>query len=74
MLWPKRVTLKLQLGSGGLSGPLFSAFVGSPGPRAFSVTARGLTPIEPLLFQLSEAANPQGIGIPVGFGDRGRLS
>ena len=49
--------------------PRRSAFVGVPGFRAFSFPASGFTPIEPLLFHLSEVAVPHGVLIAVGTGD-----
>ena len=46
-----------------------SAFVGVPGLRTFSLTARGLTPIEPLLFHLGEVTVPHGVLVAVGTDD-----
>ena len=46
-----------------------STLVGIPRLSAFSLTASGFTPIEPLLFHLSEVAVPHGVLIPIGTAD-----
>ena len=46
-----------------------SAFVGVPGLRTFSLTASSFTPIEPLLFHLSEVAVAHGVLVAVGTAD-----
>ena len=51
-----------------------SAFVDVPGLGAFRLAASSFTPIEPLLFHLSQIAVPHGVLVAIGAGDRCRLA